>query len=392
MSEKKATIFDILDFPIGKISTLGLHSLEIKNFRCFEHLVIEKLGRVNLIVGKNSVGKTSLLEAIWLMASGASWPVIHSILYDRNELVRYNLSAKRAQQEQIEAVKSFFNRPPTKTVSASFRIGGKDAGVLEPRVPVHVDDDGKEHYDEKATHAEQTVIEFELQHDNAICIKGDPNPGYIEEPEWPDLPKEKELLDDTIAKSVDDGVVFIPVKGLPWQAQAKYWDEKSPRKDKSILDCLRQVVPDIEGFRFKGDKTEDQVRYPAVSTERFPDEVPLAKLGEGAERVLALALAMSAASYGYLLIDEFETGLHHSVQASIWQAVFSLAKEWNVQIFATTHSWDCVAAFQEAAAESDDDDARLISLEKTKGGQAIQAQSYNKSLMKAVVEQGIEVR
>ncbi len=61
---------------IGKVemsdsvkSALLLNSLEIKGYRCFEHLTIEKLGRVNLIVGKNNVGKTALLEALSVYAS-----------------------------------------------------------------------------------------------------------------------------------------------------------------------------------------------------------------------------------------------------------------------------------------------------------------------------------
>ena len=136
---------------------------------------------------------------------------------------------------------------------------------------------------------------------------------------------------------------------------------------------------------------QDRVRYSVVKTGRFPDPLPLANMGEGIQRIFALALAMSTASNGYLLIDEFETGLHHSVQADVWRAVFKLAHEWNVQVFATTHSWDCIEAFQETAAEYDED-ARLIALQKTKDGTAIEAESYNKSLMKAVVEQGIEVR
>src|SRR5207248_10243537 len=71
------------------MGTLILNSLEIKNFRGFRHLQIERLGRVNLIVGKNNVGKTSLLEALRLYASRASTPTfIWEILSTRNEIRR----------------------------------------------------------------------------------------------------------------------------------------------------------------------------------------------------------------------------------------------------------------------------------------------------------------
>jgi len=377
-----------------ELSTLNLHSLEIQNFRCFEHLVIEKLGRVNLIVGKNGVGKTSLLESLWLLASGASWPVIHSILYERNELVRYNLPAKKAHNEQFEAIKSLFNRPVTKTLPSLFRIGGKDAGKLEPLHPVGIDENEKPFWDEDATHANATVIDFELQPDNEICIKGHPKPGYVTQPEWPDLPAEKELLDDVIARSMDDSVVFIPVKGLSWKAQARYWDMTVvvKQKNKFIVESLHTLAPDIEEYFFRGDNIQDSVRFPSVNAGRFSGGVPLAKLGEGTQRVLALALAMSAASTGYLLIDEFETGLHHSVQANVWRAIFKLAHEWDVQVFATTHSWDCLRAFHEASTEFEEERVRLIRLQRERRGTGIEAESYNKKAMKVVVEQGIEVR
>ena len=61
------------------MSELLLDSLEIKGYRCFEHLTIEKLGRVNLIVGKNNVGKTALLEALWLYGTRCSIDVLLEI-------------------------------------------------------------------------------------------------------------------------------------------------------------------------------------------------------------------------------------------------------------------------------------------------------------------------
>jgi hypothetical protein len=393
MSDKTSVFDPDSIFLTEELSTLSLHSLEIKNFRCFEHLVIEKLGRVNLIVGKNSVGKTSLLEGLWLLGSGASWPVIHSILYERNELVRYNLTAKSAKYEQTEAIKSFFTHPIAPNSSAIFRIGGKDAGVLEPLFPSRTDEDDTEYFDKNVTHAKETAIDFELRHDGTICIKGHPNPGYITEPELPDLPITKEeLLKEVIKESLEESIVFIPVKGLPWQMLSRYWDKITlTKKESAVLNFLRTLDPSISGFVFKGDNTQDTVRFSAIRTDRFDGVVPIAKLGEGTERTFALALAMSNASFGYLLIDEFETGLHHSVQADVWRAVFKLAHEWNVQVFATTHSWDCVKAFQVAAAEDQNEEAMLIRLARRKNGQ-IRAVSYSEKELAIATEQDIEVR
>ncbi len=68
------------------MSTLILNSLEIRNFRAFRDLKIERLDRVNLIVGKNNVGKTSLLEAVQLYASRASTPTSIWEMLNSNEI------------------------------------------------------------------------------------------------------------------------------------------------------------------------------------------------------------------------------------------------------------------------------------------------------------------
>ncbi|TAH07269.1 MAG: ATP-binding protein, partial [Runella slithyformis] len=73
---------------------------------------------------------------------------------------------------------------------------------------------------------------------------------------------------------------------------------------------------------------------------------------------LAIILAMVNCQNGYLLIDEFDNGLHVSVQKQLWEIVFELANRLNIQVFATTHSYDCIDAFSEVLgsgkyAESD---------------------------------------
>ena len=76
-------------------------------------------------------------------------------------------------------------------------------------------------------------------------------------------------------------------------------------------------------------------------------------------RLFGLALALVNARGGLLLINEFENGLHHSVQTDVWRMIFRLAERLAVQVFATTHSRDSVRSFQEAAAESPEEGVLL---------------------------------
>lgn len=345
------------------MSELHLDSLEIKNFRCFEHLVIEKLGRVNLIVGKNSVGKTALLEALWLFCSDAPWPVIHKILYDRNELVIYNMPAQSVKSLQYEAIDSFFTACPKMYHESGGFI------IITGKGELH------------------------LLSTPEGCMVNNNETNIFETRKFPDLPRQEYLEYDVIEQSKKTKTVFIPLKGLTWQAVSTYWDDIAlTNKEEAVISCLQLLDPLATRFTFKGENMNDRVRYSVVKTDHFHNPVPLAKMGEGIQRVFALALAMSTASNGYLLIDEFETGLYHRIQPDVWRAIFKLAHEWNVQVFATTHSWDCVEAFQEAAAEYENEEAMLIRLQKKKSGDGIVPVLYDKKSLAIATEENIEVR
>ena len=93
---------------------------------------------------------------------------------------------------------------------------------------------------------------------------------------------------------------------------------------------------------------------------------------------------------GTVLIDEFENGLHYSALVDAWKAVGAAARQSNVQVFATTHSWECVLAAHRAFAESDEDDFRLHRLERRDG--EVVALTYDQEQLDTAIEFNFEVR
>ena len=65
-------------------------------------------------------------------------------------------------------------------------------------------------------------------------------------------------------------------------------------------------------------------------------------------------MKLVSAKGGFLLIDEFENGLHYSTQEKIWALLFEMAEKLDIQVFATTHSWDCIESFNKVALEHKD--------------------------------------
>ena len=82
-----------------------------------------------------------------------------------------------------------------------------------------------------------------------------------------------------------------------------------------------------------------------VRLDESNNPLPLRSMGDGINRILTIILAMVNCENGYLLIDEFENGLHYSVQEKLWEIIFYLAERLNIQVFATTHSNDAIEVF-----------------------------------------------
>ena len=121
-----------------------------------------------------------------------------------------------------------------------------------------------------------------------------------------------------------------------------------------------------------------------------PTPVPLKSLGDGAIRLFGVALALANSRNGFLLIDEAENGIHYSVQRDYWRMILQTAHKDNVQVVATTHSWDCVKGFARAAMECKDVEGLLIRLERDDDG--MRAIEYSEDELRIAAEQGIEVR
>jgi AAA15 family ATPase/GTPase len=121
--------------------------------------------------------------------------------------------------------------------------------------------------------------------------------------------------------------------------------------------------------------------------------IPLKNLGDGANRLLTLALALVNAKGKMLLIDEFEVGLHHSVQEQLWDIIFKYAKEWNIQVFVTTHSQDTVRSFYYAAEKTPPYQlmANYFTLNRNADGD-VEAVNYDLEEMETALMSNLEIR
>lgn len=120
----------------------------------------------------------------------------------------------------------------------------------------------------------------------------------------------------------------------------------------------------------------------------LPELVPLPVMGEGMTRLARIVLGVSAAESGVLLIDEIENGLHRSVLENVWHVLEKAALQFGTQVFATTHSLECVHAAYGALSEKDT--FRLHRLEADdEGNRCI---TYSRDALDGAVVHSLEVR
>jgi len=91
-----------------------------------------------------------------------------------------------------------------------------------------------------------------------------------------------------------------------------------------------------------------------------------------------------------LLVDEVENGIHYTVLSQLWRFILRLAELHDVQVFATSHSWDCIRGLQEASADTSDADVMLIRLER--GPKMTKAVLFDRKELSVVTRDAIEVR
>ena len=139
-------------------------------------------------------------------------------------------------------------------------------------------------------------------------------------------------------------------------------------EEKYIIEALQIINPQIERINFlnnnEADRPGRKERVPVVTLKGDARKYLLSSMGDGINRILTIILAMLNCKDGVFLLDEFETGLHYSVQGELWKIIFLLAEKLNVQVFATSHSSDCINSFAEVNKQGV---GMLFRLERRKG-------------------------
>ena len=382
---------------------LHLPDLSITGFRGIASLSIKRLGRVTLIAGKNSVGKTSVLDAVRVYAARGEYGVLSELLESRKELaIAINHEPNRQKRFLPDFAALFHGRNVSRNACISI---GPNNGADQLRIEEAPDNEQISQREQSGsgyvTHGYRQAFKVVFQGAEQLL------PWF--------LPIEGSAAARTVERHSAGAFLFSwdLLVGAKWQPPigcqplgpgvlsneeiVRFWNAIALTDDEDrAIQALRLIFgSDLERVAvMRNDEPIDKKHVERVLAKLRGQArpVPLQSLGDGALHLAGTALALANSRNGFLLIDEAENGIHHTVQRDFWRMVLETADENNVQVLATTHSYDCVRGFAQAADECNGIEGALVRLEREDGG--LRAVEYSERNIRALAKQpvGVEVR
>lgn len=376
-------------------SPLHLQDLAVAGFRGIRELSIDRLGHVTLLAGKNGVGKTTVLEAVRVFAAKGHHAALRDLLQERDELLGVD-GDQRVPMPDFSAL--FHGRNPR---GGRIAVGpmASDEQLLVEEVDLT---------EELGPLIDQSFPEAAVN-DSVLGLRAVFRGGHRFLPVV-GLPQERgghtvfarapvgawRILRQPADNSSDFPRIPCHSLGPGLMSNreiAGYWEEVvlTPHEN-AVVEALRLVMgQQVRRVAVVGSDGQPRRQARAiVQLEGVADRVPLKSLGDGAVRLFSVALALANSQDGFLLIDEVENGIHHSLQRDFWRMVLRTARANNVQVLATTHSYDCVQGFAEASSEVSHPSSVLVRVARREG--ETWAVEYSEKDLRIAAEQTIEVR
>ena len=311
------------------MSAQHIQEIVINNFKCFKKFELNQLSRVNLIGGQNNVGKTALLEAIELLVNSNK-------SFDLLSQTHKMLKRRQADNEQ-------------EFVEIDFMSDDSQSMIIESKT---------KKCEIKYTDEENTECEPD---EFSEIMQEEPSNYYLT------------FSVDSDKKNVSAERLMSTKSFLKFTGQAKARQSRShfihsSKMNEKNISILYGTLVDLNKESFlntslssfdsnllslKQKATSNRIILKVqIKDKKYP--VLLSSLGDGINRYIAIICAIWASENGVLLIDEIENGIHYSNYSKLWELIFSVSKEANCQIFVTSHSKECIEAFNKVQIKKTD--------------------------------------
>jgi len=337
-----------------------IKEIEIKNFKCFENFKVEGFGRVNLIGGKNNVGKTAFMEALDLSLQATDTFALANSLYN----LIWNRQTAISGERYFEL--DFIYKDSNKL---ELTINNKKI-IIEYM-------DSVDDIDESSLYSKyEPALKLSVNED----IKTFSINRIIERP-----PIIRRTLDSKDVININ----FISSTTMYDKDIAVLYGSLVDLGKESFLDeSLKLFDPNILALKQKAIKRGVVLKLLLKDREH---PVLLSSLGEGVNRYIAILCAIWASKDGFLFIDEIENGIHYSNFDKLWNIILQTSKKANCQLFITSHSKECIESYARVAKKLEDKEIGFIELGQNKKNE-LDAVVMDSEMFQRFIKLGNEVR
>ena len=357
-----------------------LKEIRIRNFRGFDQLEVKEFNQINLLIGKNNSGKSSLLEGIFLLI-GMSNPVLPNNV---NRLRGLNIKTadefkflfhklKISNKPEFECC---FSDSSTRYLklnpifkkhtkdSSNKKIGGDDlaidASTATPSMTgLELEFALKQRHNQKKTYKSSLIF-------NPSEIVHNTNNSYKEEMH----------------------AVFITGGSNEANALTRYSDLVKRKKGDVVLVALQKIDSNIESIH----PLPDGLFF---SYKNIDELIPSNIAGDGVRKYLNIVTTIAEKKNSIVLIDEIENGLHYSAHKSLWESIINISNEFNVQLFITSHNIETLRCLKELLNTSEyvtfQDKLNVFTLSHTQKS-GIKTYKYSYEGFKDAIETETEIR
>ncbi len=286
-----------------------LTEIEIKQFKCFTDFKASGFKRVNLIGGKNNIGKTAFMEACWIN--------LHSINVNAMITAIYGIKYSRENLNYIEkVVNNQIFLDSTRSYSTKSNLSNIEFSILE----------------------KDAIKEYQFNINNELkVING----------------KDLSIIFEAV-----DNIIFIDNFGWSDVELIKaYQAIQKQDKEKELNSFISEFDDNIESFKVIGDKPQCKTNGEYRNIVEF---------GDGLRHYISIICALYAGENGYLFIDEIDNGIHYTQLDRLWELILTLSKKTNCQVFAITHSKEMLESFARVSEKLEDQGISYTLLVKNK--------------------------
>lgn len=348
-----------------------IESLRVRNYRVFDDLCIDGFRRVNLIAGRNNAGKTTLLEALFLLSFGHPSATLTTVI--NRGMVSSNLPPNAIPDVHWKQMFAMLDRDRAIEIEANHFSLGR----LRLRFEMAVSDSTE-------VHVRRGDEGFSIGNVSDRMLKATLSRGQNDEHVRKIVVTDTEIHMERREEPMIFPVGFMPSGGGSLAQDAEQLGEiKKQKRDHLVVDALRTIAPKLSRLEIVT-STGTPMIWGDIGLSEL---IPLPALGEGMMRIARLALLLFSGGR-VVLVDEIENGLHHSILPQLWRFIEHTARQLDLQVFATTHSFECVQAAQQSLNA---DHFRLHRLEVDEDG-SNHAVSYEPEAIEAAIRHHLEVR